>query len=89
MKYEMRYDPKVERQLEELPRIIAQRIVKKLRETGETGRSIEAVKDEFYGYKVRVGDYRILIDITHNPDIIWIRYIDHRRKIYKRMRQAY
>ena len=89
MKYEIRYDPKAERQLEKLPGIVVQRIVKKLRETGETGRGIEAIKDEFYGYKIRVGDYRVLIDITHAPDVIWVRYIDHRRKIYKRMQQAH
>lgn len=40
MKYEVRYDPKAEKQLEKLPRDIAQRIVRKMREVAETGRGI-------------------------------------------------
>ena len=36
MKYEIRYDPKAEKQLEKLPREIVQRIVKKLREVGSS-----------------------------------------------------
>lgn len=85
MKYEVRYDPKAEKQLEKLHKELAARIVKKLREVGETGRGIETLKDENYGFKIRVGAYRILIDITYNPNVIWIRYIDLRGRIYKRI----
>jgi mRNA-degrading endonuclease RelE of RelBE toxin-antitoxin system len=85
MKYEVRYDPKAEKQLEKLHKEIASRIVKKLRGIGETGRGIETLKEEQYCYKVRVGDYRILVDLTYNPNIIWVRYIDLRGRIYKRI----
>lgn len=85
MKYEIRYDPKADKQLEKLPIEIARRIVKKLREVGETGRGIETIKDKAYGYKVRVGDYRVLVNVTYNPNVIWVRYVDHRSRIYKRM----
>ena len=85
MKYEVRYDSKAEKQLEKLPKEILIRIVKKLREIGETGRGIEILKDENYGFKIRIGDYRVLIDITYNPNIIWIRYFDIRGRIYKRI----
>lgn len=85
MKYDVRYDPKSEKQLEKFPREIAQRIVKKLGDVAETGRGIETLKDEAYGFKIRVGDYRILVDLTYNPNIIWVRYIDIRRRIYKRL----
>ena len=66
-------------------RINHQRVIKKMREVAETGRGIETIKDESYGFKVRAGDYRILIDITYNPNIIITRYIDHRGRIYKRI----
>jgi mRNA interferase RelE/StbE len=85
MKYLVCYDPKSEKYLEKLPKPLAARIVKKMREVGETGRGIELLKDEQYGYKIRVGDYRILIDLTYNPHIIWVRHIDHRGRVYERL----
>ena len=85
MKYEVRYDPKAENQLDKLPGDVARRIIRKIREVGETGRGIETLKDEKYGFKVRIGKYRALIDLTYNPEIIWVRYIDIRGRIYKRL----
>lgn len=85
MKYEIRYDPKAEKQLEKLQKPIAQRIIKKLREVSETGRGIETIKEEKYGFKIRIGDYRILVDLTYNPNIILVRYIDIRGRVYKRI----
>jgi len=85
MKYEIKYDPKVEKQLEKFQKETAGRIVKKLSEVGETGRGIETISNEIYGFKIRIGDYRALIDITFNPNIIWVRYIDLRGRVYKRI----
>ena len=85
MKYSIFYDPFVEKQLEKMPNQIAIRIIKKIRDVGETGRGIETLKDENYRYKVRIGDYRVLVDIMHNPHQIIVRYIDHRRRIYKNL----
>ncbi len=85
MKYEVRYDPKAEKQLDKLPSEIAGRIVKKMRNVAETGRGIESLKDEEYGFKIRIGKYRVLVDLNHNPNIIWVRYIDIRGRIYKRL----
>ncbi len=36
------------------------------------------------GYKLRVGDYRIIMDIDNNNLIILVIKIGHRREIYKR-----
>ena len=85
MKYEVRYDSKAEKQLEKLQKHIAQRIIKKLREVSETGRGIETIKEEKYGFKIRAGDYRALIDLTYNPNIMWVRFIDIRGRVYKRI----
>ena len=84
MMYEVRYDPSAEKQLEKLPKDIAQRIIKKIRQVAETGRGIEPIKEMEYGFKIRIGDYRALIDLTYNPHTIWVRIIDHRSRIYKR-----
>ena len=85
MKYGVKYDPKAEKQLDKLPRDLAKRIVKKIGQVGETGSGIESIEHEPYGYRIRVGDYRVLVDLTFNPDTIWIRVIDHRGRIYKRL----
>ena len=60
MKYEVRYDPKAEKQLDKLSRDIARRIIKKLRDVSETGRGVEILKNEEYGYKIRVATIELL-----------------------------
>jgi len=35
-------------------------------------------------YKLRVGDYRALVDVDIGRKIVFIRIIDHRSRIYKR-----
>lgn len=85
MKFEVKYDPKAEKQLDKLQREVAKRIINKMRQVGETGHGIERIENEPYDYKIRVGDYRILVDLTFNPNIIWVRYVDHRGRIYKRI----
>ena len=84
MNFDVRYDPIAEKQLEKLPKEVAARIVRKLREVGETGRCIEPITNKPYGFKIRIGDYRVLVDLTYNPHSIWVRYIDLRGRIYKR-----
>ncbi len=83
MKYEVKYDLKAEEDLGELPKDIAQRIIKRLKYVSETGVGIETIKEKVYGFKVRCGDYRALVDLTYNPPIIWVRVVGHRKKIYK------
>ncbi len=34
-------------------------------------------------YKLRVGDYRVIVDIEENRKIIIVRSLGHRRNIYK------
>ena len=38
-------------------------------------------------YKLRAGDYRIILDIQKGRMIIMILYIDHRGRIYNRYKQ--
>jgi len=56
-----------------------------MREVGESGRGIESLKDKEYGSKVRVGKYRVIINLSFNPDIIIVRLIDLRGRIYKNL----
>ena len=80
----VRWDPKAVKQLEKLPRETAARIVAKVKLTGETKRFLEPLTQHEYGYKIRAGDYRILADLSYNPDELIVRYVGHRRNVYKR-----
>jgi len=83
MNFEILWDPKAISQLRKLPKQISARIVKKVKLVGETGSGIEVMKEHEYGFKIRIGDYRVLCDIYYNPGKIIIRVVDHRKKIYK------
>lgn len=84
MSYEVVYDPDAERQLDKLPKEVSRRIIKKMREVPEKEIGIEPLKEHHYGYKVRVGDYRVLIDLEYNAKRIMVRFIDKRSRVYKR-----
>ena len=65
-------------------RISLKELLKKVRNVAESGRGIETLKDFKYGFKIRAGDYRALVDIYYNPNIIVVRVVDHRSRVYKR-----
>lgn len=85
MSYQILWGPRAKKELDKLPRDISARIVKK----------VGMLKDDpqFYleklvndpGYKIRVGDYRVIADVFEQERIIAVRLVGHRRNIYKRM----
>lgn len=83
MNFEILWDPKAVSQLRKLPKEISGRIVKKVKLVGETGIGIEVLKEHEYGFKIRIGDYRVLCDLYYNPGKIIIRVVDHRKKVCK------
>ncbi len=36
-------------------------------------------------WKLRVGDYRIIVNILHNENMIFVRAMGHRKNIYKNL----
>ena len=83
--YTVFYDEEALQNLEKLEKKIRKRIFEKISSTKEnpfhyferlTGRS---------EYKLRVGDYRIIVDIDEKTKKISILFIDHRKNIYKKM----
>ena len=84
MNYAVKWRPKALDELRKLPKDIANRIVKK----------VDAAKDNPFhflqkltddpGYKIRSGDYRIIVDVVEEQKIIAVRVVGHRRNIYKR-----
>ncbi|MBI5803985.1 type II toxin-antitoxin system RelE/ParE family toxin [Candidatus Pacearchaeota archaeon] len=83
MNYSVQVDKKAQGFLDKLPQDIALRIVNKLEQIKENPfHFLEHYEGEYY--KLRIGDYRALMDIDFQRKIIWVRVIDKRGRIYKR-----
>ena len=76
--------PKVSKFIENLESHLQERIKSKLRELKEDPfRFLEHFEGESY-YKLRIGEYRALIDIDFKNKELKIQVLDHRSRIYKR-----
>jgi len=85
MTFEIRWDKKAVEFLRKLDRSISKRIVQKVDEIrSDPKRYLEPLK-EVGGYKLRVGDHRVIIDVNWNTKTIFVLLIGHRKKIYKRV----
>ncbi len=77
----VKYDPSVEKKLERFPQSISKRIVSKIGYVARKEKGHVPLKESRYGYKIRVGDYRVLVDVENN--MLIVRYVGHRSKVYK------
>jgi len=85
MSYKVKLHPKVDKFLNKLDKLLSKRIRDKLRLLKEEPfKYLEHFEGKNY-FKFRIGDYRALIDIEKNRKIIFVRVLDHRKKIYKRI----
>jgi len=84
MSYTVKWRQKVLDDLGKLPMVISKRIVRKVDSIKEEPRHfLEKLVDD-PGYRLRVGDYRVIIDIIENEKVIAIRVVGHRRNVYER-----
>ncbi len=61
----------------------AKKIISKFEEVAEEPfRFLEHYEGQ--GHKLRIGDYRALIDVDQNHKILFVRLIDKRERVYKR-----
>ena len=84
MSYAIKWNPKPLKFLEKLPKEISKRIIEK----------VEGIKDDPFHYlehyegadvyKLRIGDYRILMDVNFTSKILKIRILYHRSRVYER-----
>lgn len=85
MTYTIHWGKKSEKFLEKLPKDISYRIVHKVDLIKDNPfHFVEHYEGESY-FKLRIGDYRILLDINTSLKLIEIRVVGHRRDIYKRV----
>jgi len=84
MSYSVEWDTKVKKYLRKLPDDISARIVLKVKEIKEDPfHYLEHYEGKDY-YKLRVGDYRLLIDVDFKNKVLFVRVAGHRGSIYDR-----
>lgn len=85
MIYEVKLHPKVNRFLDKCDKDLKKRIKNRLILLKENPfRYLEHYEGENC-FKFRIGDYRALIDVDESRKIVFVRILDHRSKIYKRI----
>ncbi len=83
MTYEIKLSPDVNTFLEKCEKQLIDRIKNKLRMLKENPfHFLEHYEgDDFY--KLRIGDYRALVEVDTSHKIVLVRHLDHRKRIYK------
>ena len=82
MSFDIEWDQKAFKFLDKLQKDIAERILDKLEAVKEDPfRYLEHYEGE--GYKLRIGDYRMLVDVDFEKKTIIIQVFDKRGRVYK------
>ena len=82
MNFEISWHPKAVKNLDNLPRDISARILKKFDEIAANPfRYLEHFEGD--GYKLRFGDFRALIDVDFQNKILKVRVFDKRGRVYE------
>ena len=84
MTFTVMLHPQVDRFIEKLERSVADRIRKKLRLLHDEPFRFLEHHEGADVFKLRIGDYRALIDVDSRKRLVYVRHLDHRKRIYKR-----
>lgn len=89
MPWKVDISPVAQKQLDDLDKPVANRIVKFLRQRIEklddprkVGERLQGTLSEFWRY--RVGDYRLVCSLEHARLVVLVLRIGHRREVYRR-----
>ncbi|MUG91205.1 type II toxin-antitoxin system RelE/ParE family toxin [Scytonema sp. UIC 10036] len=85
MTYQIDFSRKATKQLNKLPSDIKERIEAKILELADNPRpnGVIKLKNRENGYRLRVGDYRILYDIYDGVLVITVVKVGHRKEVYR------
>ena len=83
MTYEIIFSDKAFKQLKKLDKKIQERIIATLERIRVRPESYVTKLMGDPGFKLRVGDYRVIMDIDKEKVLILVIKIGHRKKIYK------
>jgi len=83
--YKIEWSKRADAELSKLPKDVVVRIIKKVDLIiSEPFHFLEHYEGEDV-YKLRIGDYRVLIDVDFSNKILKIQVVGHRKKIYKNL----
>ena len=82
--YQLTFDKKALNDLNKTDKIIKDRVWKKLQECKENPFRFFEKLVEREGFKLRIGDWRVIADINVPGKIIYILKFGHRKNIYDR-----
>jgi len=89
VKYAFRWRERAVRQLRTIPQPAALTILQALTPLGDDPRRPDANVKKLTGYedryRLRVGDYRVIYDVTDKELVILVVGVGHRREIYRAM----
>jgi len=83
MKYEVKWTKTSIDQLKKLDKTMAERIIDKVKKTSEKPFNFVKKLKQFNFFRLRVGDYRLIMSIEKQKMIIFVLEVGHRRVIYK------
>ncbi len=66
-----------------LERSVRDRIARKLRDVAEDPRRFLTRLASMEAYKLRVGDYRVIVDVDWENDIVHVLTLGHRSTVYR------
>lgn len=82
--YQIKFEPRAEKEFKKLDRQVANQIDKKLKEL--TSGALNADVKKLHGpdlYRLRVGDYRVVFNVKRHIITIFIITVEHRRQVYR------
>jgi len=82
--YQLIFDKKAFRDLNKLDEITKRRIWDKLQECKENPFRYLKPLIQIEGFKLRVGDYRVIVDIKEEIKILQVLKVGHRKNVYER-----
>ena len=80
--YQLIFEKRALNFLNKLEKPVKQRIWNKLQECKKDPFRFLEHLEEIKGFKLRVGDYRIVVDVDNQIKTLKILKVDHRKKIY-------
>ena len=84
MEYEIIWSIKAADQMRSLDRSVAKRIHEKVGQLHQNPERYVEKLVRYPYYRIRVGDYRVILDVKHESVRILILKVGHRSKIYER-----
>ena len=86
MSYKIIISKSVQKQINDLPSQIRNRVVEKIQSLAQEPRPSDVVKLKGFGkeYRIRIGDYRVRYEIDDSSQIIRLLQCKHRRDVYRK-----